>query len=87
MANNSEVKSQKMLLLCLLFGIAFATDNGLGRVPQMGYNTWNDFRCNVKASDVIGVAEHFASLNLATVRPILIEILKPLVWLSIHQFG
>ena len=31
-------------------------DNGVGVTPPLGYNTWNDFRCNVNASDILNVA-------------------------------
>jgi len=32
--------------LCLC-AIALALDNGLGRTPQMGWNSWNKFGCNI----------------------------------------
>ena len=36
-------------LLVFLFGILNinSLDNGLGLTPQMGWNTWNKFRCNI----------------------------------------
>ena len=38
----------KVLSLCLLiFGGALGLDNGLGLTPQMGWNSWNHFHCNV----------------------------------------
>jgi len=33
-------------LLCLC-AVALALDNGLGRTPQMGWNSWNKFACNI----------------------------------------
>jgi alpha-galactosidase len=30
----------------LLFHVAFALDNGLGRTPAMGYNSWYDYGCS-----------------------------------------
>jgi len=52
-------------VILIVLSVAFAVDNGLGRTPQMGYNTWNDFRCNVKANDIQKVADAFKTLNLA----------------------
>jgi len=36
-----------MLFLVLLFATVYALDNGLGRTPQMGWNSWNHFHCNI----------------------------------------
>jgi len=33
-------------VLCLC-AVALALDNGLGRTPQMGWNSWNKFACNI----------------------------------------
>lgn len=54
----------------LLFGaasLASALDNGVGRTPAMGYNTWNDFRCgsDLNASSVRALADAMVSLGLA----------------------
>lgn len=35
------------LLLCLFFSPALSLDNGLGLTPQMGWNSWNYFGCNI----------------------------------------
>jgi len=37
--------------------ICLALDNGVGRVPAMGYNTWNDFRCSITARDIMAAAD------------------------------
>ena len=34
-------------LLHLLPSVVIGLDNGLGYLPQMGYNTWYDFQCNI----------------------------------------
>ena len=40
-------------------------DNGVGLLPAMGYNTWNDLRCDdVSASAVRGIADKMVSLGL-----------------------
>ncbi|GGV50563.1 hypothetical protein GCM10010495_80290 [Kitasatospora herbaricolor] len=36
---------------------AAALDNHLGRTPQMGWNSWNKFRCAVTATDIKGAAD------------------------------
>ncbi|GHP02064.1 hypothetical protein PPROV_000082000 [Pycnococcus provasolii] len=50
----------------LLLSCALALPNGLGVTPPMGYNTWNDFRCNdISASNVKKVADAMAANGLA----------------------
>jgi len=46
-----------LILILLLIGIVESINNGLGRTPQMGYNTWNDFRCNISENDIIEAAQ------------------------------
>jgi alpha-galactosidase len=44
---------------------AVSLDNGLGLTPQMGYNTWNDFRCDgLTASSVQQIADRIVELGL-----------------------
>jgi len=53
-----------LLLLAAALG-ARALDNGLGLTPQMGYNTWNDFRCDGLSSDVVmKIADRIVELGL-----------------------
>ena len=40
------MKKQIFVFLYLL-GTTFCLDNGLGLTPQMGWNTWNKFACNI----------------------------------------
>jgi alpha-galactosidase len=54
-------------LLHLLVQTALALDNGVGRLPPMGYNTWNDFRCrrgNLTADNIAAVADSLQSSGL-----------------------
>ncbi len=37
----------KVLLLCILIIYSSSLDNGLGKTPQMGWNSWNKFGCNI----------------------------------------
>ena len=44
---------------------ARALDNGLARTPQMGYNTWNDYRCkDINATNIAAVADAMVSNGL-----------------------
>jgi hypothetical protein len=36
----------RSLVLLLAPAAVLAINNGVGRTPAMGYNSWNDFRCN-----------------------------------------
>jgi len=47
-----------------LIGLALSTDNGVGRTPAMGYNTWNDYRCNINEKDILASADAMVSQGL-----------------------
>ena len=36
-----------IFLLTIIFKAGYCVDNGLGITPQMGWNTWNKFQCNI----------------------------------------
>lgn len=38
---------ENAVLIFILFGIISCLDNGLGLTPQMGWNTWNKFGCDI----------------------------------------
>jgi alpha-galactosidase len=44
---------------------AMALDNGVARVPPMGWNDWNSFDCNVSESLVRQTADAIVSKGLA----------------------
>lgn len=48
-----------LVVLFVLLSIVsvFGLDNGLGLLPQMGYNTWNDFRCKITAQNLKDAAD------------------------------
>ena len=57
--------------LCLLFLLfpytclgLLGLDNGLGRTPQMGWNSWNHFHCNINQSVIMDTADAFISSGL-----------------------
>ena len=35
-----------ILIACNVYSLTL--DNGLGKTHQMGWNSWNKFRCNIK---------------------------------------
>ncbi len=35
------------ILLLVFISSTIAIDNGLGETPQMGWNTWNKFDCEI----------------------------------------
>jgi alpha-galactosidase len=37
-----------VVAIAFLASTSQALDNGLGLVPQMGWNTWNKFGCNIQ---------------------------------------
>ncbi|CDU24927.1 probable alpha-galactosidase [Sporisorium scitamineum] len=47
-----------------LAGLASALNNGLARTPQMGWNTWNTFACNISQETVLSAARAIKSENL-----------------------
>jgi alpha-galactosidase len=36
-----------ILTLIVIITLAFTLDNGLGKTPPMGWNSWNHFGCNI----------------------------------------
>ncbi len=37
----------KTLIFCVFIAVVLTLDNGLGRTPPMGWNSWNKFGCNI----------------------------------------
>jgi alpha-galactosidase len=53
-----------ILAVMSLLTSVFAVDNGLGLLPQMGYNTWNDFNCNINAQNLKDAADAIIRFGL-----------------------
>lgn len=56
------------LLILLLASLAVLTsclDNGLGRTPPMGWNTWNHFGCKINETIIKETADLLVSTGLA----------------------
>ena len=57
----------KVLLLYVVFCCAVSTlalDNGLGRTPQMGWNSWNHYHCGINEDIVKKTADAFVANGL-----------------------
>ena len=48
----------------ILAATASALDNGLGMVPQMGWNTWNKFGCDIAEDTIETAIEQVVALGL-----------------------
>ncbi|EIN04737.1 alpha-galactosidase [Punctularia strigosozonata HHB-11173 SS5] len=44
--------------------VARAYNNGLALTPQMGWNTWNHFGCDISEDTIVSAAQAFVSYNL-----------------------
>ncbi|KAF3161715.1 hypothetical protein TWF788_002406 [Orbilia oligospora] len=53
-----------ILALATLLETALASDNGLALTPQMGWNTWNTFACNINEDTILGAAKALKKLKL-----------------------
>mmetsp|Transcript_44595 Transcript_44595/g.115949 ORF Transcript_44595/g.115949 Transcript_44595/m.115949 type:complete len:561 (-) Transcript_44595:442-2124(-) len=51
-------------LLLVVIAPSSALDNGLGRVPQMGWNSWNHFGCNINEQLMRDTADELVSSGL-----------------------
>jgi alpha-galactosidase len=52
------------LLLIGLVPVSYSLDNGLGRNPAMGWNSWNQFGCNVSESLIKSMADAIVKSGL-----------------------
>jgi alpha-galactosidase len=52
-----------LVLLCLV--PALCLDNGLGRTPPMGWNSWNHFACNINETIIRETADLLVKTGLA----------------------
>jgi alpha-galactosidase len=55
-------------LLCFLsFSLVDALDNGLGLTPQMGWNSWNHFACNINEELISETIQALSTSQLSKV--------------------
>jgi len=52
-------------IVLVLLPIVLALDNGLGLTPQMGWNSWNKFACNINEKLIKSTADALISTGLA----------------------
>ena len=56
---------QFLIVFITVFFIAKGVDNGLGLTPQMGWNTWNRFACNINETLIKKSVDLLISTGLA----------------------
>ncbi|GAM28028.1 hypothetical protein SAMD00019534_112040, partial [Acytostelium subglobosum LB1] len=57
--------SSLFIVLVALVTITAAVDNGLGLTPQMGWNSWNYFACNINETIIMEMAQAMVSSGMA----------------------
>ncbi|CAI7609383.1 unnamed protein product [Penicillium bialowiezense] len=60
------------LLLPVLFSVVprattLVRENGVGRLPALGWNSWNAFECDIDATKIMIAANHMVNLGLKDV--------------------
>ena len=55
----------KLIIFALIFIAVISLDNGVGKTPPMGWNSWNRFRCNINETLIRQTADLLVSLGLA----------------------
>ena len=60
---SGHVKMKELLIFMCIFHATKSLDNGLGRTPQMGWNSWNHFRCAIDSQLVMEIADAFVCIN------------------------
>ena len=48
--------ARPLLALAATLSTVLALDNGLALTPQMGWNTWNHFGCDISEDTILGAA-------------------------------
>ncbi|KJE95576.1 alpha-galactosidase [Capsaspora owczarzaki ATCC 30864] len=55
------------VVAALLVASSVGLDNGLGRTPQMGFNTWNHFGCNISEALIRSTVDVMVATGLSAV--------------------
>jgi alpha-galactosidase len=61
---NSKKTSFLVATLSVAINYVSALENGLGRVPQMGWNTWNKFACGIDEKLIMQSADQIVEYGL-----------------------
>ena len=51
-------------LISLLFGSVYAVNNGVGRTPPLGWNSWSKFQCDIDEDLIKATADKIVELGL-----------------------
>lgn len=57
-------KIYAVFVFLFLLGIVIAVDNGLGKTPPMGWNSWNYFNCNINENLIKATTDRIVELGL-----------------------
>ena len=55
----------KYLLLCIILALASALNNGVGKTPAMGWNSWNKYGCKINETLIKKTADLLVSTGLS----------------------
>ena len=61
----SRLRTASVLFILQSPPLAYALDNGLGLTPQMGWNSWNRFGCDIDEKLIQETADAAVSLGLS----------------------
>ena len=53
------------ILFAIISGFCLNLDNSLGKTPQMGWNSWNKFGCNINEKLIIDTIDAIINTGLA----------------------
>lgn len=53
-----------LIIFAALGSVIQGLDNGIGRTPQMGWNSWNKFGCNINEEVIKNATDRIVSLGL-----------------------
>ena len=56
----------RFILILLILKNSFTLDNGLGRTPPMGWNSWNKFGCNINEKLIYDTIDALVNTGLAS---------------------
>ena len=59
--------AMKFLIILLLISYSINLDNGLGKMPQMGWNSWNKFGCNINERLILETIDALINTGLSSV--------------------
>ena len=55
----------RLFAIIALLAIVLALDNGLGKTPPMGWNSWNKFHCDINETLIKETVDLLVSTGLA----------------------